>query len=139
MSPWIFRRISQPRRVRRRRPSIGHRLFVRSSKAEYQNKKEQSRALVNRKLSEFNSFYNFNVNRVAIRNQRSRWGSCSKRGNLNFNYRLLLIPDHLADYVIVHELCHLGEFNHSKDFWNLVAQTIPDHVERRKQLRKIKF
>lgn len=128
MSPWIFRRI---RRVRRRSSSVG--------RAEYKKHKEQSRALVSRKIAEFNSLYNFNFNRVAIRNQRSRWGSCSKRGNLNFNYKLLLIPDHLADYVIVHELCHLGEFNHSKDFWNLVAQTIPDYVARRKQLRKIKF
>lgn len=134
MSPWIFRRV---RRVRRR--SIGHRLFVRNSKIEYELKKEQTRALVIQKIIDFNSFYHFNFGRITIRNQRSRWGSCSKKGNMNFNYRLALIPEILVDYVIVHEMCHLGEFNHSKDFWNLVAQTIPNHAELRKQLHKIKF
>lgn len=106
---------------------------------EYKRYKEYTRALVARKINDFNTFYHFPFNRVAIRNQRSRWGSCSKRGNLNFNYRLALISEELVDYVIVHELCHLGEFNHSKNFWNLVAQTIPNHAERRKKLHKIKF
>lgn len=125
---WIWKRV----RVRRR-------IFVRSSKVEYQKYKEQARAMVHRKIASFNALYNFNVNKIAIRNQRSRWGSCSKKGNLNFNYRLMLIPEVLVDYVIVHELCHLGEFNHSKNFWNLVAQTIPNHAQLRKQLHKIKF
>lgn len=125
--------------MRRRRMSIGHKLFVRNSKVEYGKHKEQSRILVNRKITEFNAFYSFTFGRISIRNQRSRWGSCSKKGNLNFNYRLALIPDVLVNYVIVHELCHLGQFNHSKVFWNLVAQTIPNHAELRKQLHKIKF
>lgn len=132
---WVFKRVRRVRRLR----NIGQAFFVRRSKAEYVQHKEQTRILVNRKLTEFNTFYNFNIGRVAIRNQKSRWGSCSKKGNLNFNYRLALIPENLVDYVVVHELCHIGEFNHSKDFWNLVAQTIPDHVERRKELHKIKF
>ena len=132
---WFFRRV---RRVRRRR-SVERAFFIRRSKVEYIQHKEQARELVARKLVDFNTFYHFNIGKVAIRNQKSRWGSCSKRGNLSFNYRLALIPENLVDYVIVHELCHLGEFNHSKNFWNLVAQTIPDHVERRKELHKIKF
>lgn len=134
MRTWVFRRI---RRVRRK--STRHALFVKKSKAEYENNKEQTRTLVIQKIIEFNTFYHFNFGRISIRNQRSRWGSCSKKRNLNFNYRLALIPNALVDYVVVHELCHLGEFNHSKDFWNLVAQTIPNHVEIRKQLHKIKF
>lgn len=134
MRTWVFRRV---RRVRRR--SISHRLFVRSSKAEYEKHKELTRALVARKIAEFNAFYNLTPGRIAIRNQRSRWGSCSKKGNLNFNYRLVLIPEALVDYVVVHEMCHLGEFNHSKNFWHLVSRTVPNHVELRKQLRQIKF
>ena len=134
MRTWVFRRV---RRVRRR--SVGHGLFVRSSKADYEEHKELTRALVVRKIAEFNAFYNFTPGRIAIRNHRSRWGSCSKKGNLNFNYRLALIPEALVDYVVVHEICHLGEFNHSKDFWHLVAQTVPDHAECRKQLHQIKF
>lgn len=97
--------------------------------------KESARALVHQKLLHFNAFYGFEFNRVAIRNQRSRWGSCSKQGNLNFNYKIVLLPEHLADYIIVHELCHLQEMNHSPKFWELVAQTIPDYTARRKQLR----
>ena len=131
---WVFRRI---RRVKRR--SLGHKLFIRMSKVDYEKHKESTRILVARKISEFNNFYNFKFNKIAIRNQRSRWGSCSKQGNLNFNYRLALIPDELVNYVIVHELCHLGEFNHSQKFWDLAAQTLPNHTELRKKLHAIRF
>lgn len=64
------------------------------------------------------------------------WGSCSKKGNLNFNWRLIQLPPELADYVIVHELCHLKELNHSQRFWDLVGQAIPDYKERRQALRR---
>jgi predicted metal-dependent hydrolase len=67
--------------------------------------------------------------------QRSRWGSCSRKGNLNFNYKLIQLPQELADYIVVHELCHLKQFNHSHAFWNLIAETIPNHIELRKILK----
>ena len=86
------------------------------------------------RIAHINGFYGFIVGRVSIRNQKSRWGSCSKKGNLNFNYRLALIPPSLADYVIAHELCHLKEFNHGKKFWELIEKTIPDHQLRRHAL-----
>jgi len=84
----------------------------------------------------FNAMYGLRCNRITIRNQKTRWGSCSRKGNLNFNYKIALLPQRLADYIIVHELCHLGEFNHSRKFWALVAQTMPDHVDLRKELKK---
>lgn len=102
----------------------------------YLSNKEEARILVLRKLVELNEHYHFVYNRVSIRNQRSRWGSCSKKGNLNFNYRIVELSDELQDYIIVHELCHLGMFNHSKKFWELVAQKIPDHIGARKALRE---
>lgn len=97
--------------------------------------KESARKLVHERLEYFNQFYGFKYNKVAIRNQKTRWGSCSKRGNLNFSYKLALLPPHLADYIIVHELCHLKEFNHSQAFWDLVAQQFLDHKELRKKLK----
>lgn len=107
----------------------------RQNRREYLTQKELARSLVKDRIRHFNHYYKFSVGRISIRNQRSRWGSCSKKGNLNFNYRIVLLPPQVADYIIVHELCHLGEFNHSKRFWNLVAKTIPDYAAMRKQLR----
>ncbi len=101
----------------------------------YEKHKEDARMLVSVRLNYWNQFYNFSWGRVSIRNQKTRWGSCSKKGNLNFSYKLALLSPELSDYVIVHELCHLKEFNHSKNFWNLVSQAVPDHKEKRKALR----
>ena len=72
--------------------------------------------------------------RLAIRGQRTRWGSCTSRGTVSLNWRLVLLPSRLADYVIVHELCHLRHMNHSRRFWSLVASVIPDWAERRSEL-----
>ena len=110
---------------------------IKYTKADFIKNKEVTQKLVEEKLVEYNKFYNFKWNRVSIKDQKTRWGSCSKNGNLNFNYRLGLIPVRLAEYVVVHELCHLGQFNHSKDFWNLVAKAIPEHRVLRKELQKI--
>ncbi|MBI4677731.1 MAG: M48 family metallopeptidase [Elusimicrobia bacterium] len=74
--------------------------------------------------------------RVFIKNQRTRWGSCSKKGNLNFNRRLLWAPPEVLDYVIVHELGHLVEMNHSKRFWALVADWCPDYRKHKDWLRE---
>ena len=93
---------------------------------DYLKYKETARALVKSRLAYFNTFYGFNIKRIAIKNSKSRWGSASKKGNLNFNYKIVLLPMELADYVIVHELCHLGEFNHSVKFWQLVSRAVPN-------------
>lgn len=104
---------------------------------EYRAHKESARTLAVERMAHFSEVYKITWGKISIRNQSSRWGSCSKKGNLNFNYKIALLPPHLADYVIVHELCHLKEFNHSQKFWDLVAETIPYHREARKQLTKI--
>ncbi len=65
--------------------------------------------------------------RITIRRQRTRWGSCSSKGNLNFNCLLMLAPPEVIDYVIVHELCHRKELNHSKRFWSEVEKVLPDY------------
>ncbi len=74
--------------------------------------------------------------RITIRNQKTRWGSCSVEGNLNFNCLLMQVPEQVMDYVIVHELCHRKEMNHSKRFWQLVEQVMPDYTEHKKWLKE---
>lgn len=109
------------------------------TRKDYLANKEKARGILSKKLEQFNSYYGFSYNKIFVKDQRSRWGSCSSKGNLNFSYKIIFLPEHLADYIIVHELCHLGEMGHSVDFWKLVERTIPDHRERRKELRKYSF
>lgn len=73
---------------------------------------------------------------ITVRDQKSRWGSCSSRGTLSFNYRLIFAPPVILDYVVVHELCHLTHMNHSKDFWNMVASVMPEYRLYRNWLRE---
>ena len=101
------------------------------------NKKKLARIFVLEKLKHFNEFYKFKINRVFIKNQRTRWGSCSSKGNLNFNYKIIYLKPELANYLLVHELCHLGQLNHSKKFWTLVSQKIPDYAIINKKLKNI--
>jgi len=72
-----------------------------------------------------------NVGRITIRDQRTRWGSCSPNGNLSFNWRLVLAPFEVLDYVVVHEVCHLREANHSRRFWRLVETRRPEWREQK--------
>ena len=74
--------------------------------------------------------------RITIRNQHTRWGSCSGKGNLNFNCLLMLTPAHVIDYVVVHELCHRLEMNHSAKFWSQVERVLPDYRESLKWLKE---
>lgn len=98
-------------------------------------RKKEARDFVVGAVEKFNTHYGFSIGNITIRNQRSRWGSCSKKGNLNFNFRIVELPPHLAEYIVVHELCHIGEFNHSRAFWARVEETVPDWKQCRAELR----
>lgn len=127
-SDWILKKIEEFKNSQ----SL---FFEGSRKEEYKKYKELARSVIVQKVNKFNQVYNFQFNRVSIRNQGSIWGSCSDKGNLNFNYKIYFLPDYLADYIVAHELCHLQELNHSKNFWGLVARTIPDYKQRIKELK----
>ncbi len=130
-SDWIIRNLKKSYEESQ------NRLLNRGSRREYSEKKEEAYKMIMEKLNYYNQFYNFDYKRVSIRNQRNRWGSCSSKKNLNFNYRIVFLPSELVDYLVVHELCHLKEMNHSKRFWELVEQIIPDCKKLAKRLRKI--
>lgn len=106
-----------------------------SSRGDFKKYKDEVQKLVEKRIDFFNKFYGFKFNKINIKNQKTRWGSCSRRGNLNFNYKVLFLSEEVRDYIIVHELCHLKEFNHSKNFWNLVKRAVPNYTEVRNGLR----
>jgi predicted metal-dependent hydrolase len=106
-------------------------------KKKYASSKELARAIINEWLEFINRHYGFTYNRVSIKNQKSCWGSCSLKRNLNFNYKVAFLPEELRNYVIVHELCHLRELNHGRQFWGLVEKTIPNYIALRKKLKKM--
>lgn len=99
----------------------------------------KAKEIVEKYISKHNQNNKFNYGRITIRNQKTRWGSCSGKNNLNFNYRIVFLPEHLAEYLVVHELCHLLEMNHSSRFWGQVENILPNYKSSRRELKKISF
>jgi len=111
--------------------------ILRGGKREFNKNKDEALKLVQEKISHFNKIYKFKFNKITIKRQKTRWGSCSRKGNLNYNFKILFLPKHIADYIIIHEFCHLKEFNHSKKFWALVAQAAPNYLDIKKELKNV--
>jgi predicted metal-dependent hydrolase len=97
--------------------------------------RKQAGQVFSERLARWNIHYHFTWASVSVKSQKTRWGSCSRQGNLNFNWRLLLAPLPILDYVVVHELCHLKEHNHAAPFWALVERACPDYRDHRRWLR----
>ena len=116
---------------------------MRRRTAPYRSAVREARKMAEARVARFGAYYEARHGvrhaRVSIRKQKTRWGSASTRGTLSFNYRIVFLPSELADYIVVHELCHLKEMNHSARFWALVVETVPDWRERRKALRRYRF
>jgi predicted metal-dependent hydrolase len=98
--------------------------------------RRRAHILIPDRLIAANQAFGFQYGRVTIKEQKSRWGSCSRAGNLNFNWRLLMAPLPVLDYVLIHELAHLQELNHAPAFWQLVASACPDYQVQRRWLRE---
>ncbi len=94
--------------------------------------KAQAVKIITAKVRQWSSELNVEFSRITIRNQKSRWGSCSRLGNLSFNWRLIMVPEDVLDYVVIHELCHLKEMNHSRKFWEVVGAYCPCWREHRR-------
>ncbi len=116
----VYRRYA-PVRPHRMRPSAGQR--------------RQAKEIITARVQHWAGALGLEYNRVFVKDQRSLWGSCSGRKNLNFNWRLAAAPPAALDYVVIHELCHLREMNHSKRFWAHVREACPDYAVRRRWLR----
>lgn len=89
--------------------------------------RSQARRVLEERVSLLSQKLGYSVKRIAIKDTKTRWGSCSRKGNVNFNWRLIMAPLPVVDYLVIHELSHLGEMNHSDRFWALVARHCPDY------------
>ena len=97
--------------------------------------KKEARSKYKERVEHYRKKLGVSYNKIFIRDQKTRWGSCSSKGNLNFNWRLIMAPLSIMDYIVVHELVHLIHPNHGRDFWKLVESVIPDYKEKKQWLR----
>ncbi len=100
---------------------------------------ERAKRIFPERTAYFAKWMGVDYGRITIREQKTRWGSCSSKGNLNFNWKLVLLAPELLDYVVVHELAHRREMNHSKNFWKIVEAELPDYRERRRRLKECRI
>ncbi len=98
--------------------------------------RELARKHISKQAQNFAKEFGFSFNKIAIKSQRTRWGSCSSKKNLNFNWMLIFTPKKCIDYVVIHELAHTKEMNHGRDFWDLVRECMPDYTEHKRRLHE---
>ncbi|OUQ67345.1 metal-dependent hydrolase [Eubacterium sp. An11] len=132
---WIWKKVKQAAREARTQKTTGAVPVKNLTGEELEKIKEK----FVRRVEYYSREMGVTVGRITIRNQKTRWGSCSSKGNLNFNYQLYYLPDALFDYVVVHELAHRRHMNHSPEFWKEVEKYFPDYRECRAELKKIKM
>ncbi len=129
---WINKTIRRMERKKAASDTEGRRAI---SDEETQALARKAKEIIPPKVKYYADIIGVDYGRITIRNQKTRWGSCSAKHNLNFNCLLLRAPEEILDYVIVHELCHIIEMNHSKAFWAEVGKVLPDYKARRKWLK----
>ncbi|MFZ1720754.1 MAG: M48 family metallopeptidase [Candidatus Moraniibacteriota bacterium] len=115
-------------RILTRQDTVSH------QKSEYLEKRGEAHRIIERRVIELAIRHGFQYQKISIRNQQTRFGSCSRSGNLSFHYRIAFFTPEERDYVIIHELCHLRHFNHSLAFWNEVSRFSPNYEYIRKSL-----
>jgi predicted metal-dependent hydrolase len=126
---WIIARIAVVARHAMNTPKV----------PSYKESKELARTIITNRVMHFAPLYGKEIKKITIRNQKTRWGSCSSNGTLSFNYHLLFVTPELRDYVVVHEICHIMAPNHSPKFWKLVAEKMPNYKMLRAELKNHAF
>lgn len=122
--------------INRHRAGLEQTVVRKFSDAQIQSLRVQTKELVMKRAAHYASVMGVSYNRITVRVQHTRWGSCSSKGNLNFNCLLALVPPEVLDYVVVHELCHLKQMNHSSDFWLEVESVLPDYERHKRWLKE---
>lgn len=130
-SAWIQRNLAKVQK--RRQEEAATRAL---SMQQLQELAERAAQVLPQKTKHYAELMGVTYGHITIRNQKTRWGSCSSKGNLNFNCILMRMPEEIQDYVVVHELCHRKEMNHSIRFWQEVEKVLPDYRSRRKWLKE---
>ncbi len=131
--PWIRKHIEQ---IRAKKEAYEAMETSHLTDEEIRELADKARKYIPERVAYFAERMGVTYGRITIRNQKTRWGSCSSKGNLNFNCLLMLTPVEIIDYVVVHELCHRKEMNHSRAFWNEVEKVLPDYREAVRWLKE---
>lgn len=126
-SAWIERQ----QKKMRTRPSVP----LQGDREEYELLRGEALAFVEERLKEICAAYRVTYQALRISNTRTRWGSCTRHGRLMIHYKILFLPLDVAEYLLVHEVCHLKEMNHSPRFWKHVSELVPEYIARRRALR----
>ena len=129
---WVLKQLARFEKQRKERPAAEHPPLSEKDRARYMS---IARDIFTHKTAYYARIMGVSYGRITIREQKTRWGSCSSKGNLNFNWRLILAPGEVLDYVVVHELAHRREMNHSKAFYAIVESVLPDYRRARRWLR----
>ena len=130
---WVMRQLARFEKQRKEHPAPERPPLSDKDRARYIS---IARDIFTRKTAYYARIMGVSYGRIAIREQKTRWGSCSSKGNLNFNWRLILVPEEVLDYVVVHELAHRREMNHSKAFYAIVESVLPEYRQARRWLRE---
>ncbi|NQV89246.1 MAG: M48 family metallopeptidase [Parcubacteria group bacterium] len=129
-SDWVFKKLEFFSKIEI------HSDIAASSKEHFLQYKDEALGMVKARIDHFSKIHGFDSQEIRVKMLKTKWGSCSIKRNLNFNYKVLFLSDNLRDYIIVHELCHLKEMNHSRKFWQHVEKVFPDYRCMREELKK---